>query len=63
MPNIISRKFVSHCPFCKRLMADSAKPHCDYKISPQCPWMRCKCGAIISENGTWTNGKERGVAS
>ena len=63
MTKIVNRKFVSRCPSCEQLMADSAKPHCDWKISPQCPWMRCMCGAIISTNGTWINGKERGVAS
>ena len=57
------RKFVTRCPSCKRLMADTAKPHCDWKTNSQCDWMRCSCGTQIMQDGTWVNGAQRGVAS
>ena len=57
------RTFVSRCPSCQRLMADTAKPHCDWKTNNQCDWMHCKCGATISQDGIWVNGTRRGVAS
>jgi hypothetical protein len=43
------RKFPPRCPNCTRLLADSAKPHCDWKNNRQCSWMRCKCGMNIAQ--------------
>ena len=44
------RKYPSHCPACDRLLAEHAKPHCDWKSHPHCSWMRCECGANIAQS-------------
>jgi len=43
------RKFPPRCPNCDRLLAEHAKPHCDWKTHPRCSWMSCKCGANIAQ--------------
>lgn len=56
------RSFPVRCPDCQQLLADTAKPHCDWTTNQVCDWMRCKCGTHINPAGTWTNGFRRGVA-
>jgi hypothetical protein len=55
------RSFPPRCPDCQRLMADTGKPHC--KDNDACDWLRCTCGAVVNQVGTWTNGLRRGEAA
>ena len=45
------RTFPPRCAICHGLLADTGKPHCDWRTNHQCPWMTCKCGAIIRADG------------
>jgi hypothetical protein len=60
-PKPPERTFLPRCPDCRRLLADTGKPHCQH--NPACDWLRCKCGALIQTDGTWNNGKRRGVVA
>jgi len=56
------RQFPPRCPDCHHLLADTGKPHCpDTNLA--CDWLRCTCGTVVNQAGTWTNGIRRGAAA
>ena len=61
-PKPPERQFPPRCPDCRRLLADTGKPHCP-TTNHVCNWRRCACGAQIQVNGTWVNGRRRGKAA
>ncbi len=47
-------QFPPYCPKCKRLLADTAEPHCKPPVrSTPCGWLRCRCGVVIDSAGRY----------